>query len=86
MGEALPVSAQQIQAGFASMCLAHTPFSVFGLSPSPTPPQDAHGSLETEQRAACSGHANIRGQMPKSSHWKRKAGCVSGLGTYFVVY
>ena len=45
MGEALPVSAQQIQAGFAGACLAHTPFSVFGLSPSPTPPQDAHGSL-----------------------------------------
>ena len=45
MGEALPVSAQQIQAGFAGACLAHTPFSVFGLSPSPTPPHDSLGSL-----------------------------------------
>lgn len=42
VGEALPVSAQQVQACFAGASLAHTPFSVFGLSPPPTPPQDAH--------------------------------------------
>ena len=74
VGEALPVSAQQIQAGFASMCLAHTPFSLFGLSPSPTPPQDAHGSLETEQRAACSGHGDGRGQMPRVPIGKGRLG------------
>lgn len=41
------------------------PFSVFGLSPSPTPPQDAHGSLETEQRAACSGMGMVVDRCPE---------------------
>ena len=45
VGEALPVSAQQGQACFAGAGIAHTPFSVFGLSPFPTPPHDALGSL-----------------------------------------
>ena len=56
MGETLPGSAQQVQACSAGACLVLTPFSVFGLSPAPIPPQDALlGFLGTEQRGLVIG-------------------------------
>ena len=89
--EALLGSTQQVQA--CSAAWLNTPFSVFGLSPAPTPPQDALlGLSETEQRGAC--HWARMGMVPDAQkpHWKAEArlealkvGCVSGLETYFCV-
>ena len=54
MGEALPGSVQHVQACSVGARLAHIHFSVFGLSPAPTPPQDALLGLSgTEERGAC---------------------------------
>lgn len=86
-----PSKSRLVLAGHARL---NTRFSVFGLSPTPTPPQDAFlGLSETEQRGAC--HWARMGTVPDAQkpHWKAEArlealqvGCVSGLETYFVFY
>lgn len=59
-----PGAPQQVQACLLALSLAHTLFCVWSVSISdPTP--GCTWVSETEQRAACSGHGDGSGQMPR---------------------
>ena len=68
------MSTKQVQACSAGACLAHTRFSVFGLSPSLTPAQDALGSLGDLTEGCLFRHGDGRKQMPRVHNGKVRHG------------
>lgn len=83
--EALPVSAQQVQACFAGASLAHTPFLCLVYVPSPTPPPGCTWVPRRRNRGLLvQGMGSlVVDRCPEFPLEKLKAGCVSGSGTHF---